>query len=382
MKKNKTLKLLCILFFLSPLHLFAQQDLTGLWKGKLYNDTTKEYLFYELAISNDNGKLTGYSYTVFKGANGDEIGVKTIKVKRVNDKIIIEDISLINNTYAADAPTKKVRKLLTVTLTDKDSVMVMSGNWITNWVGKFRPVTGTVEVEKKNYDWKEEPLLKKLDTMKLAATLSFNQPEKKESLTAVIVKPTETTTVIEKKPVKQKPTLIADSSKTVAVAKPMKKIKKPEKITTTTTTPVKNSSSAITTNSSIKRNAPVVIIPPAAEAAVRKTQTIQSIEYASDSLVLSIYDNGIIDGDTVSILLNGGLIFSKTGLLEKPTSKTIYTKDIPDSTQLIWYAENLGTIPPNTGLLILMDGKTRHEIFFSADLQTNAAIILRRKKKV
>ena len=375
MKKNKTLKLLCILFFLSPLHLFAQQDLTGLWKGKLYNDTTKEYLFYELAISNDNGKLTGYSYTVFKGANGDEIGVKTIKVKRVNDKIIIEDISLINNTYAADAPTKKVRKLLTVTLTDKDSVMVMSGNWITNWVGKFRPVTGTVEVEKKNYDWKEEPLLKKLDTMKLAATLSFNQPEKKENLAAAIVKPTETTTTIEKKPIKQKPTVIADSSKTVVIARPAKKIKKPEKVTNSVSS--NNPSATITT---IQKPTPV--IPPAAEAAVRKTQTIQTIEYESDSLVLSIYDNGIIDGDTVSILLNGGLIFSKTGLLEKPTSKTIYTKDIPDSTQLIWYAENLGSIPPNTGLLILMDGKTRHEIFFSADLQTNAAIILRRKKKV
>src|ERR1700733_11821913 len=107
MKKNKTLKLLSILFFLSPLHLFAQQDLTGLWKGKLYNDTTKEYLFYELAISDDNGKLTGYSYTIFKGEKGDEVGVKTIKVKKVNGKIIIEDISLIDNTYAADAPVKK-----------------------------------------------------------------------------------------------------------------------------------------------------------------------------------------------------------------------------------------------------------------------------------
>jgi hypothetical protein len=44
------------------------------------------------------------------------------------------------------------------------------------------------------------------------------------------------------------------------------------------------------------------------------------------------------------------------------------------------YAENLGSIPPNTGLLIIMDGEKRYEVRFSADLKTNAAILLRRRK--
>jgi hypothetical protein len=362
MKKNKLLKLIGALLFFVPLHLFAQQetiDITGLWKGQLYNDTTKQYLSYEIAISDDDGKLTGYSYTVFKGDKGDETGVKTIKVKRLGDKIIIEDISLIDNSYIVESSVKRVRKLMTLTLTVKDSIMVMSGTWITNWVGKYNPVTGSVEVQKKNNTVvKDEPLIKRLDAMKLSKKLSFYQPEKKDEQITV-AKTQETTTAVAEKPVKKikkkEPEIIAaaDSSKTTAIIKPVK----------------------------TKKKEAIIIPPPAAEAAVRKTETTQTIDYESDSLVLTIYDNGIVDGDTVSIVMNNSLIFAKAGLSEKPITKTIYTKDIPDSLQLIWYAENLGSIPPNTGLLIIMDGKIRHEVFFSADLQTNAAIILRRKKK-
>jgi hypothetical protein len=52
-----------------------------------------------------------------------------------------------------------------------------------------------------------------------------------------------------------------------------------------------------------------------------------------------------------------------------------------DSIVLIMYAENLGSIPPNTGLLVVHDGNDIYEIRFSGDLQKNSAIILRRKKK-
>src|SRR5205814_6886951 len=46
-------------------------------------------------------------------------------------------------------------------------------------------------------------------------------------------------------------------------------------------------------------------------AASRKNQTIQDIYFKNDSLVLSLYDNGIVDGDTVSVFLNGETIISK-----------------------------------------------------------------------
>ena len=117
------------------------------------------------------------------------------------------------------------------------------------------------------------------------------------------------------------------------------------------------------------------------ELAKRKIETIRTVDFKSDSLVLTLYDNGEVDGDTVSVLLNGKNIMPRQGLSTIAINKTIYiTPDLGDTLQLIMYAENLGSIPPNTGLLIIHDGEDMYEIRFAGDLQKNAAIILRRKK--
>jgi hypothetical protein len=112
----------------------------------------------------------------------------------------------------------------------------------------------------------------------------------------------------------------------------------------------------------------------------RKNETMQDIYFKNDSLILSLYDNGIVDGDTVSVFMNGENIISKQKLKESAIKKTIYVSANSDSVQLVLFAENLGTIPPNTGLLTVRDGDDVYQVRFSADLQKNASIILRRKK--
>lgn len=119
----------------------------------------------------------------------------------------------------------------------------------------------------------------------------------------------------------------------------------------------------------------------AVEVAQRKSQLNRSIFFKSDSLELVLYDNGEVDGDTVSVLLNGEVVIAKQCLKAVAYKKTILIpRDENDSTVLVLYAENLGKYPPNTGLLIIRDGDDSHKVYFSADLQTNAAVILRRKK--
>jgi hypothetical protein len=122
---------------------------------------------------------------------------------------------------------------------------------------------------------------------------------------------------------------------------------------------------------------PVKELP--AVVADRKNETIQDIYFKNDSLVLSLYDNGIVDGDTVSVFMNGENIISRQKLKEAAIKKTIYVSN-SDTVQLVLFAENLGTIPPNTGLLTVRDGDDVYQVRFSADLQKNASIILRRKK--
>jgi hypothetical protein len=104
------------------------------------------------------------------------------------------------------------------------------------------------------------------------------------------------------------------------------------------------------------------------------------VEFKSDSLLLSLYDNGEIDGDTVSVLLNGEIIMAKQGLKATAIKKTIYISPNPDETfTLVLYAEYLGKYPPNSGLVVVRDGDDIYNVRFSADLQRNAAIVFRRK---
>lgn len=114
--------------------------------------------------------------------------------------------------------------------------------------------------------------------------------------------------------------------------------------------------------------------------AERKTEAPQTINFMNDSLVIALYDNGEVDGDTVSVLLNGEIFWAKQGLKTTSIKKTIYIAPGQEEMTLVLYAENLGKYPPNTGLLMVYDGEERYQVRFSADLNKNAAITFRRKK--
>lgn len=118
----------------------------------------------------------------------------------------------------------------------------------------------------------------------------------------------------------------------------------------------------------------------AAFVAQRKIAAPQILGFKSDSLVIKLYDNGEIDGDTVSVLLNGEILLARQGLKASAIKKTIYIQPGQDELNLVLYAENLGKYPPNTGLLVVDDGNETYQLRFSADLQQNAAIIFKRKK--
>ena len=328
-------RLATLLCFLLPVQLFAQsaldRDITGLWKGTLYNDTTGKTLRYEIAITENKGKLTGYTHTFFIIDDKQYYGVKRVKIKKQNGKLVLETTELISDNYPV-TPAKGVKQIDMLTLDVQDSVMVLSGPFTTTRTRDFHPLTGSIKVQRKN-DFRESALVPHLEELGLINDLSFIPKPVPD--VAVVKEPK----VKKEKPVKEKP-VAADV---------------------------------------IVKTAPVNTAP-AADVNNRKIATIQSVYFRSDSLVLTLYDNGEVDGDTVSVLMNGNVIIPKQGLSTRAFRKTIYTKDMPDSIQLVMYAETLGSIPPNTGLLVVHDGESIYEIRFSGDYQTNAAIIFRRKK--
>jgi hypothetical protein len=356
------LKKLCSLILFFPFAANAQ-DITGLWKGTLYNDTTRETLPYEIGISQEKGKLTGFSHTCIITDDKLYFALKKIKVKKKDGRIIIEDLDLIANNSPI-TPPKGVRKLSVLTLEIRDSIMVLTGKFETNRTRDFHPLTGNVYLQRKN-DFRQSSLLPRLAEMGLASEKTF--------LTADMA----TDQPAPEEPALAKPGAIAAStvesakagSKPVAIAPNNKKpAGKPQKIVSSSVNPV-------------TVNRPVITYEPAAEVNDRKLEMVETVFFKSDSLQLTLYDNGEVDGDTVSVLINGKVIMPKQGLSTKAIRKTIFLPPGTDSLQLIMYAENLGSIPPNTGLLVVQDGDVVYEIRFSADMNKNSAIVFRRKRQ-
>jgi hypothetical protein len=163
------MKILFIIFLL-PLQLFAQ-DITGAWTGTLYNDTTKQFLKYELAISEYNGKLSGYSYTIFIIDGIENVGVKSIKIKKSGKEYLLEDNKLIYNNYS-EPPAKGVRTFSKLILFQTDSTMILRGPWKTNTTKVYSTITGNIFLQKKK-EINQTLIIPKLENLGLASSLSF-----------------------------------------------------------------------------------------------------------------------------------------------------------------------------------------------------------------
>jgi archaellum component FlaG (FlaF/FlaG flagellin family) len=74
-------------------------------------------------------------------------------------------------------------------------------------------------------------------------------------------------------------------------------------------------------------------------------------------LTLAIWDDAVEDGDSISINVNGKWIARGFPVKIKPQTITI-TLD-PGPNTITFVADNLGSIPPNTSILEIIDGKRR-----------------------
>jgi hypothetical protein len=114
--------------------------------------------------------------------------------------------------------------------------------------------------------------------------------------------------------------------------------------------------------------------------AKRKAVLNRELLVESDSVRLSFYDNGEIDGDSISVFVNHQLVLSHQGLEAKAFNLYLHLDSTRELTEVSMFAENLGSIPPNTALMIVTDGKNRYEVFLSSSLTENATVELRRKR--
>lgn len=113
----------------------------------------------------------------------------------------------------------------------------------------------------------------------------------------------------------------------------------------------------------------------------RELQVIDRLQFSEDSAVVTIYDNGVIDDDFISLVINDRIVFDKVKLGTTPLSYTLKRKE-GERFSIAFHAETLGTIPPNTGLIIITAGPKRKELLFSSDLQKTATVLIELIEKV
>jgi hypothetical protein len=111
----------------------------------------------------------------------------------------------------------------------------------------------------------------------------------------------------------------------------------------------------------------------------RKIVYIKDLEVGSDSVRVSLYDNGEIDGDTVTVFLNGKPVLAHQELTARALNIYLTLDNSKDVNEVSLFAENLGKIPPNTALMVVTDGITRFEVFLSSSYTQNATVRIKKR---
>ena len=112
----------------------------------------------------------------------------------------------------------------------------------------------------------------------------------------------------------------------------------------------------------------------------RENKLVKQVTVNSSSISIDLYDNGTIDNDTIMIFDNKVLLLENKRLSYKATHFDVNFNKDNNRHEIIIVAHNLGTVPPNTALMVVKDGTSRQEIYITSTLSVNAMIIFELKK--
>lgn len=92
----------------------------------------------------------------------------------------------------------------------------------------------------------------------------------------------------------------------------------------------------------------------------RKYQVLQTLDVENESINIQVYDKNRVDGDIVSIYLNGELLIENLQVTKE--KKEIKLQLQSGSNILVMYAINLGRIPPNTAAIAVGNKGNKYKI--------------------
>jgi hypothetical protein len=101
---------------------------------------------------------------------------------------------------------------------------------------------------------------------------------------------------------------------------------------------------------------------------------IPEIKVDTGRIRLDFYDNAIVDGDSITVLVDNQVVFSHQRLTANPLTTYVQIDLNTTFHEVEMVAENLGSIPPNTAILIINAGKARHQLVLNSTETKSAKV--------
>ena len=354
---RSTLLLFSCIFFTQ----LSAQNLTGRWQGSFIanGDALINNYTYELVIKeNASHQITAQTIT----KKGDQFyasafarGSHSPRTQLVQiDETSFDQIKIANQLEAC---------LMSNFLTYKnvDGHEILEGSYMSSVVdGKRNCGSGKVFLEKvpSLFSIKNNKVEnKKADTQKTKIAITQNTQPKSKPSTTFLAKPSSPTA-----------TKNASNSTNQLIAS--------NPTTETATDEVIVENEAISTNTIAQNtisnqpiNLPWVLVG-------RENKLVKKIITNSKKISLDLFDNGTIDNDTIIVFDNKKLLVNKKRLSYKSIHLEFdFTENLREH-EVIIVAHNMGTVPPNTALLLFKDGKVRQEYFITSTNKINAKILI------
>jgi len=369
---------LSVFFIACSILTLSAQDVTGIWKGYFITESGEYYKLEFQVLQNGSSATTGVSYSYLD--------------------VRFYGKATMTGNFIKSSSTFRIREIKTVEVrsTLGGGTCIMNYNLSYSKSGKEEFLEGSYlgKYENRNYSatatgrWGDcgggKVFLRKVNT-----TDFYVEPFLKNKVKARPV-------IVNEAPPPKKDT----AAKTPPVTKPvLKPVSKPpvKKNNTNTnpakppvTKPITKNPVPVVTKTDTTRKVfagndtkpqPEVTVPAPGVIKNRTNELVKTFMISEKEITVKLFDNGEIDGDTISVYLDNKLVLSSKRLTASPLVVKIKMDEEDSEHELTMVAENLGSIPPNTSLMIVEAGEQRYEVRITSTEQKNAVVRFKYRKR-
>lgn len=348
------------------------QDLTGIWRGYFITEGTEQYKF-ELQIEQSPKKgVSGVSYsyltTRFYGK-----ATLTGNYNNTSKMALVQEIKTVELRMSGGSVACIMKCLLQYERSGNEEFLEGS------YTSKYEKTDSLYGIRKGGgcgggkvflrkvitSDFYVEPFLRDKPTVKRSTpqnkSVTKSTPPKTPTTKPVVITPKKTNSKPPDQPIAKKPPV---TNKTAVNNNPK-------------TDTIKKNTGSVITKEEVKKPVAVSTISIPSKTRSRENELTQTINVATNEVIVRLYDNGEIDDDTISVYMDNQLVLSSKRLSASPLSITLKMDSNNPDHVLVMVAENLGRIPPNTSLMIVQDGDKKYQVRITSTTQKNAMVRFR-----